>query len=59
MEVHAAIAINLEAVFTGLSVISAETGTAIGTNFRTHQSTDVNVDVMNKLRVLHAQAMKP
>jgi uncharacterized protein YwlG (UPF0340 family) len=49
MEVHAAVAINVKAVFTGLTMIGAETATAIGTNFRTQSSADVTVDVMNNL----------
>jgi hypothetical protein len=49
MEVHAAVTINFETEFTGLTMIGAETATAIGTNFRTQSSADVPVDVMNNL----------
>jgi len=49
MEESAAVTINFEAEFTGLTMIGAETGTAVGTNFRTHPPADVTVDVMNNL----------
>jgi hypothetical protein len=49
MELQAAIAIYLEAEFTSLSMIGAETGTAIGADLRTHPPTDVTVAVMNNL----------
>ncbi len=35
VEEHAAVTINFETKFTGLNVINAETGTAIGTDFQT------------------------
>ena len=49
MEVSAAIAINVKAGFANISMVSAETGTAIGADLRTHPPTDVTFAVMNNL----------
>ena len=49
VEVHAAVAINLETEFTGFSMIGAETGAAVGADLRTQSSTNVTVAVMHNL----------
>jgi hypothetical protein len=48
MEESAATAVDLEAEFTGLSVLNAETGTAIGANLRTQSSALVPVSIPHK-----------
>ena len=49
MKEHAAVAINFETELASLSMIGAQTGTAIGTDFQTQPSTDVTIPVMNNL----------
>jgi hypothetical protein len=49
MKVSAAVTINLEAEFTGFSMIGAETGAAIGTDLSTRSPTNVTVAVMHNL----------